>query len=207
MFHHMPFSLSASMAAFALAASLSPGPVNLMALNIGLKWGLRPALHHVTGATCGFTLLLLLIGLGLRPLTQWTPLMTAIRWGGVAFLLYLAWRLARDDGRLQCETRGSRGSFATGALMQWLNPKAWVASAAGMGAYTAGDLALVGHFAAIFFVVCYLSVASWAVMGTVLHRHLPDRKQARWLNRGMALLLLASAVTLGRMTFGDSGMG
>lgn len=201
-------SLAASMAAFALAASLSPGPVNLVALNIGLNHGLGPALRHVGGATCGFTLLLVLIGLGLRPLTQWTSLMAVIRCGGAAFLLYLAWQLARNDGRLQQDMRESRGAFVTGALMQWLNPKAWLASVAGMGAYTAtGELILVGYFATIFFVVCYLSIASWATLGAVLRRHIPAPRQVRWLNRSMALLLLASAITLGLMGFDDSGAG
>jgi threonine/homoserine/homoserine lactone efflux protein len=35
----MSFGLVASMAAFALAASLSPGPVNLVALSTGLAMG------------------------------------------------------------------------------------------------------------------------------------------------------------------------
>lgn len=64
-------SLLLSMAAFALASSISPGPVNLVALSAGAQFGLRPAMRHVTGATLGFTLLLLMIGLGLSELLQW----------------------------------------------------------------------------------------------------------------------------------------
>ncbi|WP_198655681.1 hypothetical protein [Salinicola sp. CR57] len=52
-----------SMAAFALATSLSPGPVNLVALSTGLSYGFRHSLRHVSGATCSFTLLLLAIGM------------------------------------------------------------------------------------------------------------------------------------------------
>jgi len=54
-----------SMAAFALASSITPGPVNLVALNCGARFGLRASGRHIAGATLGFTLLLLLIGLGL----------------------------------------------------------------------------------------------------------------------------------------------
>ena len=61
-----------SMAAFALASSISPGPVNIVSLGCGARHGLRAALPHVTGATLGFILLLLLIGLGLHEvLKQW----------------------------------------------------------------------------------------------------------------------------------------
>jgi len=38
--------------------------------------------------------------------------------------------------------------------MQWLNPKAWLASLAGMGAYAAdGDGRLVWQFTVVYFVV------------------------------------------------------
>ena len=79
-----------SMAAFALASSITPGPVNLVALNCGARFGFRASARHITGATVGFTLLLLLIGLGLYELLERAPiLMRGIQWGGVAFLLYM----------------------------------------------------------------------------------------------------------------------
>lgn len=114
-----------SMAAFALASSITPGPVNLVALNCGARFGLRASGRHIAGATLGFTLLLLLIGLGLYELLERAPvLLRGIQWGGVAFLLCMAWRLAADDGRLQPQSATSGPSLLQGALMQWLNPKA-----------------------------------------------------------------------------------
>ena len=56
----MTTTLFLSMAAFALAASISPGPVNIVALSSGAQYGFRPSLRHVSGATLGFTLLLVL---------------------------------------------------------------------------------------------------------------------------------------------------
>lgn len=53
-----------SMAAFALASSITPGPVNVVALSAGARHGLAASMRHVTGAIVGFTLLLLLIGFG-----------------------------------------------------------------------------------------------------------------------------------------------
>ena len=53
--------------------------------------------------------------------------------------------------------------------MQWLNPKAWLAAVSGMGAFAAdGDTAVVWEFAAIYFVVCWLSIFCWAWAGTAL---------------------------------------
>ena len=187
-----------SMAAFALASSITPGPVNLVALNCGARFGFRASARHITGATVGFTLLLLLIGLGLYELLERVPiLMRGIQWGGVAFLLYMAWRLAVDDGRLEPATAGNGPSLLDGALMQWLNPKAWLASVAGMGLFAAnGDVLRVWLFAGLYFVICYGSIACWAGAGAFLSRYLQEPGRVRWLNRTMALLLAGSAFYL-----------
>ncbi|MBA5636816.1 LysE family translocator [Duganella sp. LX20W] len=194
-----------SMAAFALASSISPGPVNIVALSSGARHGLRASMRHVTGATVGFTALLLLTGLGLQALLAQVPALTrATQLAGAAFLLWMAWQLARDDGELAFSGDGKGPSLAVGAAMQWLNPKAWVAAVAGMGAFAAnGDTALVWRFAALYGVVCYVSIACWAWAGTFLQRRLADPAGMRLFNRTMALLLAASAIYL--LFSGDIG--
>jgi threonine/homoserine/homoserine lactone efflux protein len=187
-----------SMAAFALACSISPGPVNVVALSAGAQHGLAASMRHVTGATVGFTVLLLLIGLGLHELLAYFPhLITIVKWAGVAFLLYMAYKLAIDDGKLGADKPARGPSFAYGAAMQWLNPKAWLASLAGMGAYAAGgDGRLVWQFTVLYFVICYVSIASWAYAGTFLRKYLQEPQRIRVFNRTMAALLAASALYL-----------
>lgn len=188
-------SLVFSMAAFALAASITPGPVNIVALSSGARFGFRASLRHVTGATLGFVGLLVLIGLGLHELLRQWPLLTqGIRLFGVAFLLYMAWKLARDDGRLDTDAAARAPSAWYGALMQWLNPKAWLACVAGMGAFAAdGDVGLVWLFTGLYWLICYLSIACWAYAGSCLRHYLSDPAQMRLFNRSMAALLAASA--------------
>ncbi|QZI68087.1 LysE family translocator [Pseudomonas protegens] len=187
-----------SMAAFALAASITPGPVNIVALGSGARFGFRASLRHVAGATLGFVLLLVLIGLGLHELLRQWPLLTqGIRLFGVAFLLYMAWKLARDDGRLDADAAARAPSAWYGALMQWLNPKAWLACVAGMGAFAAdGDVGLVWLFAGLYLLICYLSIACWAYAGSCLRHYLSNPAQMRLFNRSMAALLAASAAYL-----------
>jgi threonine/homoserine/homoserine lactone efflux protein len=191
-------SLFLSMAAFALASSISPGPVNIVALSAGAQFGLRAAMRHVSGATIGFTLLLLLIGLGLSELLgRWPWLTDTIRLAGVAFLLYMAYRLASDDGRLSANKPAAQPTMLYGALMQWLNPKAWLASVAGMGLFAAaGDGPSVWRFAAIYFVICYASLACWAYAGAFLQQYLNEASRMRLFNRVMAALLIVCAVYL-----------
>lgn len=191
-------SLALSMAAFALAASISPGPVNIVALSSGASHGWRPAMRHVTGATVGFTLLLMLMGLGLREvLTLWPGLTSVVRVAGVAFLLWMAWKLAGASGEIGADAGAVRPSLRTGAVMQWLNPKAWLASLAGMGAYAAdGSLEVVLVFSAIYFVICYVSIGAWAWAGAAVGRLLREPRHLRLFNRAMAGLLLLSALYL-----------
>lgn len=195
----METSLLLSMAGFALAMSISPGPVNLVALGAGARYGFPVSLRHVVGATLGFILLLLLMGLGLGgALAQWPMANDAIRWGGVLFLCYMAWQLLVDGGRV--EERGEAPpAFLYGALMQWLNPKAWLAASMGMGAYgVAGGLGQILLFTGIYLVICLGSIACWAYMGSYLQQALLSPRRLRWFNRAMALLLVLSAAYLVR---------
>ncbi|WP_263263111.1 LysE family translocator [Pseudomonas sp. RIT-PI-S] len=187
-----------SMAAFALAASISPGPVNVVALSSGAQFGLAAGQRHVLGATVGFVVLLLFTGFGLHQVLKQQPgLIEIVRWAGVLFLLYLAWKLAADDGRLHTTVAARPPSLLHGAAMQWLNPKAWLAAVAGMGAFAAdGQAGLIWTFALIYFGVCYLSVACWVYAGAFLGAYLQSPGRVRAFNRCMAALLAGCAVSL-----------
>ena len=186
------------MAAFALVSSITPGPVNLVALGAGARHGFARSLRHVTGATLGFTLLLLVAGLGLAGLVARVPaLLQALRWAGFGFLGWMAWRLATDDGRLGEAPTARAPSFMVGAAMQWLNPKAWLASLAGLAVFgTGGDARTLGGFAAIWFAVCWASIACWAGAGAALRARLREPRHVRAFNRAMAALVAASAAGL-----------
>jgi threonine/homoserine/homoserine lactone efflux protein len=186
------------MAAFALATSITPGPVNVVALGSGARHGFAASLYHVTGATAGFCLLLVLAGLGLHEiLVSWPHATTVVRWAGVVFLLYMAWRLAADVGELGTGDAPARPSLLQGAAMQWLSPKAWLAALAGMGTYASdGDAGVMWLFAAVYFVVCWLSVATWAWAGSRLQTWLRVPRRMRLFNRTMAGMLVLSVAWL-----------
>lgn len=193
----MEISLLLSMSGFALAMSISPGPVNLVALGTGARYGFPASLRHVVGATLGFILLLLLMGLGLGgALSRWPVAAGAIHWGGVLFLCYMAWQLLVDRGQLE-RVEGAPPAFWYGALMQWLNPKAWLASASGIGAYTsANDLQQITLFALLYLPICWLSLACWVYAGAFLRRFVQQPVVLATINRTLALLLAVSCLYL-----------
>lgn len=81
--------------------------------------------------------------------------------------------------------------------MQWLNPKAWLASVASLGAFVGdGDMLLLWQFAGLYFVICYASVACWAYVGAMLRGLFGQARNVQRFNRAMAALLAASACYL-----------
>lgn len=191
----MSLSIILPMSIFALAASISPGPVNLVCFGTGIRYSIRQGLFFVSGATLGFVVLFLGIGFGLHSILARLPGFERwLSWGAIAFLLFLSYRLARDDGRIHEDGSDETAGFFTGVLMQWLNPKAWLASAAGLGAYAHGDISLIWLFAALYLPICWLSLSCWVFAGAFL-RHLVHRQQTlRNINRTLAALLAGSCV-------------
>jgi threonine/homoserine/homoserine lactone efflux protein len=163
----MSLSLILPMSAFALVTSISPGPVNLVCLGSGTRYPVSQGLTFVTGASLGFTALFIAVGLGLYSLLTMVPVVEELlRWGGVAFLLYLSVKLTMDSGHLPEKGTEKAPGFGTGALMQWLNPKAWLASASGIGAYTsANNLQQILLFALLYLPICWLSLGCWVYAG------------------------------------------
>ncbi|KPQ22239.1 MULTISPECIES: LysE family translocator [unclassified Halomonas] len=186
------------MSAFALAASISPGPVNIVCLSSGTNHPISQGLIFVTGATLGFVALFLGIGAGLYSLLDMVPMLDeTLRLAGVLFLLYLSYQLLQHDGRLHEQGTDKAPGFMAGAMMQWLNPKAWLASAAGIGAYTSGNEPYqLWLFAGLYLPICWLSLASWVYAGAFLKRYIHRPFILLTINRTLALCLAASAIFL-----------
>ncbi|MFG1491891.1 LysE family transporter, partial [Oceanospirillum sp. HFRX-1_2] len=113
------------------------------------------------------------------------------------FLLWLSYLLIKDNGEISEQDQQKAPGFMTGAIMQWLNPKAWLASASGIAAYTAsGELNEVLIFAAIYLPVCWLSLSCWVYAGAFLRRYVHNARMMRVINRSLAGLLIISCLLI-----------
>ncbi|RBP81105.1 LysE family translocator [Marinomonas rhizomae] len=194
----MTLSLITSMSFFALAASLSPGPVNLVSLSGSARYGIKTGLVFVTGATLGFVVLFLLIGFGLHLLIDQLSWITQVlQWLGIAFLLYLSYQLFTDNGKLNSDQHNNAPTFMTGAIMQWLNPKAWLASLSGIAAYIPNAEATeVMIFASLYLPICWLSLSIWVWVGKILGQYFQSPAKMRLMNKTLAILLAGSCVLI-----------
>lgn len=180
---------------FSLAMSLSPGPVNLVILASGAVHGARRTVPFVTGATLGFACMLAGVGLVIGPVLSSHHLLTqGLRWGGLAFILYLAWRIAMSE---TAENEGSLSApgWRHGAVVQCLNPKAWIACASGTALFApAGDVPSVLCFVAVYGVVCGACLMAWAVLGQRVSQYLTTSLRKRLFNTAMGVAMAASAL-------------
>ncbi|MCF0265903.1 LysE family translocator [Acinetobacter guillouiae] len=188
-------SLIVSMFIFSLSMSISPGPVNLTILTSSMNYGVKATFAFISGATIGFTLLLASVCFGLYQMIVIYPvLLDVITILGTVLLLWIGLNILRAKGAVissQSQDEVKIPTFIQGALMQWLNPKAWIAAVAGTGLFSTGHIhAVLLVFVVIYFVVCYLSLLLWGIAGEKLASFLNTGNRARLFNIVMGLLLI-----------------
>ncbi len=190
-------TLILAMAGFALSMSISPGPVNLMTLSSGARVGVARTLPFVTGATTGFTLMLFVLGLGAGSLIEQFPtLVKFIGYGGATLIGYMAFKIMTANPNIDLDQARSSG-FTHGAILQLLNPKAWIACLTGGAAFiSTGDVQILLQFCLIYYIICYGSVLSWAVVGAGTRRLVQTPNHLQMLNSFTGGLLGLIAIYL-----------
>ena len=189
---------SLPLVAFVVAASVTPGPNNLMVLASGANWGLARTLPHILGIVLGFPVMILAVGLGLSVVFDAAPwLHSVLKYVAFAYLCWLAWRMA--TAARPGATGGIRRPLNVweAAAFQWVNPKAWTMILSGMTVFVdpAGNrlLQVIG-IALLFAIVVVPNCLAWAVFGRGIARFLSNDSRRRWFNIAMALLLVGSAL-------------
>jgi threonine/homoserine/homoserine lactone efflux protein len=190
----MTSDLLLALAGFALVASITPGPNNLMLMASGANFGLRRTLPHMLGIGAGFVVMVTLVGLGvMRLFDAWPAAQSLLTAAGALYLGWLAWRIAGAAPPAAGGPRGRPFTFLQAAAFQWVNPKAWTIALTAVTLYAPDrSLGAVLAVAAIFGAVNLPSVSLWAVMGAHLGRWLRAPGRLRAFNLTMAALLLAS---------------
>jgi threonine/homoserine/homoserine lactone efflux protein len=190
-------SLFIAMFSFSLVMSISPGPVNMIIVSSGASYGIRKTFAFVSGATVGFTSLLLFIGLGFDKILDLYPsLLMYLAVAGSMFIIYMGYSIATSKPTLNIK-ESKQPTFIQGFLLQWLNPKAWVACVAGVPLFSApNENQLFLTFCFVYFVVCYLSLFSWAVLGNKATILLNNDFKLQLFNRLMGVLLITTALFL-----------
>ncbi len=186
-----------AMSMFSLIMSATPGPVNILTLNSGLINGFKKTLPFVLGATLGFTLLLVILGLGLAKfLLHYPQLIHYLSYLATAYLLYLSYQLFTASHHIDLNTEKSN-RFVCGFSLQWMNPKAWIACLAGLSAFCIHEpYRELLVFSSIYFLICLLSIGAWALIGNAIKKIIKKPNMIGYMNKGISILLLVCAFLL-----------
>lgn len=190
----MTYDIFIALAAFALVTSITPGPNNLMLMASGANFGFRRSIPHMLGVSLGFVAMVIIVGAGLIQIFDaWPISYTVLKVVSVAYLLYLAWKIANAAPTSESGKTSTPMTFVQAALFQWVNPKAWAMALTSVSVYapTQSLLAIIA-VAVVFGVINLPSVGVWVTLGQQVRRFLGSEHRLRIFNIVMALLLIAS---------------
>jgi threonine/homoserine/homoserine lactone efflux protein len=181
---------------FTIAAAL-PGPAQGALIAQVLARGGRSTLSFILGMVLGNATWLCAAIFGLSALAlRFEPVFVAVKWLGVAYLLFIAWNLWRAPAEAVAHTPKSTSGLVSGALLTLGNPKAVVffgsilPHAFDMTALSGGAIVLIivlGLAIDLAVQVTYLVIASRA--RSLIH----SPRHMRLVNRSAAGLMATSA--------------
>lgn len=193
----MSFSLYLSIFTFLLIAAVTPGPNNILLTTTAANFGLSRALLPMLGIMVGMQALLVLVASGIGSLIILHPnIHLGLKIMGSTYLVWLAWKLgsARFE-TLDVDTAPAQPvKFYQGALLQFLNPKAWLMALGSISSFSLmGDLYLPSVIAIslIMIVVNLMASFVWLGFGTLISRLLSSPASWRAFNVAMGVLTAA----------------
>lgn len=194
-----------SLVLFCTVATVTPGPNNVMLMTSGLNFGVKPTLPHWMGVCVGFPIMALAVALGCSVLFERYPVIQqVIEILGVSYLLYLAWRIASTEPRVEEKSNRAPLTFIEAVIFQWVNPKAWIMATSAVATFTV----FKDHYywnavlvALVFLLVEFPCTGVWVFGGAVLRKLIQKPVFVRVFNISMACLLVVSVAPVLRNWF------
>ena len=191
-------------ALISLIIEITPGPNMTYLAALSLSSGMRAGFAAVAGIASGLAVYGIVAALGLAAVIDNSPLLYGIlRWGGVAFLLWLAWEAWSSERETSPDATGGIDTepwvaFRRGLITNLLNPKAAVFYVAVLPEFTRPDadslmwqtLAL----SAIYVAIATVIHAGIVTLAGSLQPMIAASGSLRLVRRLLALALVAIAI-------------
>lgn len=192
----MSYDLLLGLTGFAFVSSITPGPNNLMLMASGANFGFGRTIPHMLGVGIGFTVMIVLVGLGLAQIFTTYPIThTILKLLSVIYLSWLAWKIANAAAPTHGKKAGTPMTFLQAAAFQWVNPKAWAMALTAVTVYSFDNsFVAILVIAAIFGGINLPCVSVWTVLGQQVQKVLTNPARLRAFNWTMAVLLVASVL-------------
>ena len=199
----MPWSELTALLVFSTAMAFTPGPNTTLSAALAANHGLRHAMRFVVAVPVGWGLLLLACALGLGALIQAEPaLRGALKWGGLAYMLWLAWKLAHAATLGEADSRRFDVGFVKGVALQFVNVKAWMNAlmiSAGWITVAEPPWARLALVLPLMMAYGLASNFTYALVGSALRGWLAQGQRLVVFNRVLAAVLVATAGWMARL--------
>ena len=188
-----------------VAAAAAPGGNSAFTVSISSRYGFGAGLVGALGFVTALMTYLAVVAFGLDfAVSQFRPLLNAVRWIGVGYLLYLAVKLWRADGGTRLdgtfEIAAYRRIYLQGALICFTNPKVMIFIAVVFPQSVDAEQALVPQLLVLGLCGALSSFAvhaTYSLLGHTLGQSVPTPGARRISNRIIAAIFVVAAVGLG----------
>ena len=199
----MPLPELIALLLFATAMAFTPGPNTTLSAALAANHGLAHAMRFVIAVPFGWSLILLACVAGMDGVLTAAPhWRQALKTAGVAYMLWLAWRLAQSAQLVSADPRRFDVGFGQGVLLQFVNIKAWLNALI----ISAGWITVEGETLQRMTLVLPLMMAygfasnfTYAWIGSALRIWLAHGRRLQRFNQAMAAVLVITALWMLRL--------
>lgn len=173
---------------------ITPGPGVMTTAGFGAAYGFNASLRYVLGLFIGTNLVMLAVMTGLAAVILSVPwLRNVLMFASVAYLLYLAGRIAFAGAKVAFMEAKSPPGVLGGLMLQAINPKAYAVNTSLITGFDYAPDAFLFEMISKALIINTIWIPihlAWLWAGVSLHRlNLSDRTQ-RTINIFMALSML-----------------
>jgi threonine/homoserine/homoserine lactone efflux protein len=181
---------------YCFIVTFTPGPTNIVILSTVHNKGVRKAMEYTYGATLAFGLLLAGSAVLNTLLSAVLPkVLIVMQIVGTFYMLYLAYQIYHMDAS-QTSTKQT-GSFLTGFLMQFLNPKVVLFTMTVIPNFIFPyykDSATISISVFAVTIIGFVAFVTWVVFGAVFKTFLQQHNKT--VNIVMALFLVYATIMI-----------
>lgn len=187
---------STSFILYCFIVTFTPGPTNIVILSTVHNYGPKKAMEYTYGATIAFGLLLgISAALNTVLITVIPKILIGMQIIGTIYMLYLAYQIYKMDSSEPTDNKA--GTFISGFLMQFLNPKVVLFTLTVIPSFVLPyytDTPAVTISVIIITIIGFLAFITWVLFGAIFKQFL--QKHKRSVNVIMALSLVYATIMI-----------
>ena len=182
---------------FGLAASLSPGPNNIMTSYTAFNFGIKKTIPTMLGVVIGWTLLVILLQIGSVIIFQkFEILQKIIMFLGSIYLIFMAYKLSFSFKTSE-NVNSQPVTFFNTFFFQFVNPKAIIIALTAISMFIDPQKDFLRDsiiLTIIFFLMVFGSQAAWCLMGKYLRKFATSDRFIQNFNYTMSFLLIVCVI-------------